>query len=190
MRTLRYLLCLLTVCGWLEGIEKLNPQYTIRYGNEESPIKVVEYFSFQCPHCVKLFKSDFFQIKESFIDVEKIAFEFHPVPIDLPTVQAMVCLSLLEDHQKKLFLEVLLDEAVPEDPELMAKMMMTAMEVFQKTTPRLDDPEFLRKSKAYQDAYFFLKQEEKILAVPTVEVNGKMFSDIPDYKFIQSQVMQ
>ncbi len=99
----------------------------------------------------------------------------------------MVCLSYLDAYQKQLFLEVILEEAVSSDPELMAKLMKTAMEVFNNPIPLLDDPEFLKEQKAFKDAYRFLDQEEKILAVPTLEVNKKLYlSNVPDFDFIKT----
>lgn len=169
-----------------DEFKKLGTSYCISYGNENAPIKIIEFFSFQCPYCIKLFKDEFETIKQKLIDTGKVNFVFHPVPQDLPTVQALICLEKLEEQEKRLFLEVLFEEAVPSDPELMSKLMMTAMDVFKKPIPQLDDHDFIQENKVFGEVYNFLKQE-KILAVPTVEINGRLYaSDVPDYQFIKS----
>ena len=40
--------------------EKLLERYLVSYGNPNAPIKITEYFSFSCPHCLNLFSSGFF----------------------------------------------------------------------------------------------------------------------------------
>jgi len=81
-------------------------------------------------------------------------------------------------------LEALLEEAVPDDPELMGKLMMAAMNVLKKPVPQLDDKNFIQEHPLVETIFVFLKQE-KILAVPSVEVNGSLFPDeIPTYQFV------
>lgn len=169
-----------------DPFKKLDSQYCIKYGNENAPIKVVEFFSFQCPHCIKLFRDDFELIKANLIETGKIYFEFHPVPQDLSTAQALICFEQLEEHEKRLFLEVIFEEATPSDSELMSKLMVAAMNVFKKPIPQLDDHNFLQEHKVFEEIYHFLKQD-KIAAVPTVEINGHLFAnEVPDYQFINS----
>lgn len=168
--------------------EKLGKQYLISYGDIMAPVHVVEFFSFQCPHCISLFRSDFETVKETLIDTGKVFFEFHPVPQDLPTAQALICFESLTESEKRLFMEVIFEEASPSDPDLMTQLMMAAMNVFKKPQPRLDDPNYLQNHRVFEEIFNFIKQE-KILAVPTVEINGQLFSkEIPDYEFIISFV--
>ncbi len=170
----------------VEEFRKLDSIYCINYGRKDAPVKIIEFFSFQCPHCVRLFREDFGNIKEELIDTGKVHFEFHPVPQDLPTVQAMICFEQLEENEKCLFLEVMFEEATPSDPELMSTLMMTAMNVFKKPLDKLKDHQFLQDHHVFEAIYPFLKQE-KIFAVPTVEINGRLFSkEIPTYQFIKS----
>jgi hypothetical protein len=169
-----------------EHFKLLDAQYCIHYGSDTAPIKVIEFFSFQCAHCLKLFKNDFALIKAQLIDTGLVNFTFHPVPQDLPTAQALICLEKLDEHEKRLFLEVILEEDDPSDSDLMSTLMMTAMNIFQKPVPELEDHNFLQEHKVFEEIYAFIKQE-KIVAVPTVEINGRLFpSEIPDYHFIKS----
>lgn len=171
-----------------EKWEKLEKIYCIAYGNPQAPVHVIEFFSFQCPHCIQLFRSDFEMIKKELIDTGKIYFEFHPIPQDLPTAQAMICFENLTEGEKQLFLEVIFEEATPTDPDLMAELMKAAMRVFEKPIVQLADSAYLEKHKVFEKIFRFIKQE-KVLAVPTVEVNGRLFAEeIPDYQFIHSFV--
>ncbi len=168
--------------------QKLGSTYRIAYGDQQAPVHMTEYFSFQCPHCIALFRSDFERIKRELIDTGNIYFEFHPVPQDLPTAQAMICFESLSEKEKRLFLEVVFEEATPTDPDFMTALMKAAMNVFEKPTPYLDDTDFLKNHPVFEEIFRFIKQEA-ILAVPTVEVNGRLYmAEIPDYGFIHSFV--
>lgn len=171
------------------GASNLSEKYLICYGNPEAPLKVIEYFSFVCPHCIELFKRDFKRIKETFIDTNEIYWEFHPVPLDIVTVQALDCLADLSPREKRIFLEVILDEAEVDDPQLTTLMLIKSMEVFQKPKPKLKEEAYLEETTAFYDAFQYVKNGGASIpeAVPSVAVNGKKYPrDIPDFLFIAS----
>jgi hypothetical protein len=171
-----------------DPFQKLGSQYCISFGNESAPIKIVEFFSFQCPHCIRLFKEDFKKIKQDFIRTGKISFKFHPVPADFNSAQAMICLEKLTEFEKCIFLEEIFEEVDTPDSDLMAKLMMTAMKVFNKPIPSLEDEEFVQNHPVLKEIHQFLIQE-KIYAVPTLEINGHLFAhEIPTYQFIKSLI--
>lgn len=173
----------------ISALEKLPSKYLVSYGDPDAPIKIVEYFSFQCPHCITLFRKEFKEIESKFIDTKRVFWVFHPVPADLVTVQGMICMAALNDHQKTLYLETLLEEAEPDSPQNTSLIMSTVMEVFKKPIPELQDETFIQNTEAFLDAFTFLSQDEKIMAVPTIEVDSKLFpKDVPDFKFVQSMV--
>ncbi len=102
---------LLMVCGLSsEGfcLDKLDEKYLVTYGDAQASTQITQYFSLTCPHCLDLFKKDFKDLKNKYIDTKQIAWTFHPVPLDSLTVQAMECLSKLTPRQKSIFLEALL----------------------------------------------------------------------------------
>lgn len=166
------------------NFQKLDHQYCVSYGDEKAPIKIVEFFSFQCPYCVKLFRDDFERIKKQFIDTGMVHFIFHPVPKDVTTVQAIVCLGQLGRLEKRLFLEVMFEEADPSDQDLMSELMVTAMNVFKKPIPLLKDKTFLQNHPVFEKIYHFL-QQEKVSAVPSVEINGHLYSEkTPSFQFL------
>jgi Thioredoxin len=172
-------------------VEKLSDCYLVSYGNAEAIAKVTSYYSFSCPHCVALFREEFEDLKNNYLDSDKILFTFHPVPADLLTVQAMVCLEQLSSLKKQIFLEALLAEVDLDDQDYSAILMVKAMEILGHPVPSLRDREFLSQTKAFNSAFEFLKQEDKIIDVPTVEVNGDLYKkEIPSIKFIETFLNQ
>jgi len=188
---LTLILAVFAPCLGLLSLEKLSEKYLVSYGNPNAPVKIVEYFSFQCPHCLALFRSDFKKIEEKYIDTQKVYWVFHPIPTDLTTVQGMVCLASLNELQKKLYLETMLEEAELNQPQVTALIMIKVMEIFKMPISNLNDENFLQKTDAFLDAFEFLVQDEKILAVPTIEVDSKLFkNEVPDFEFVQSIVKE
>ncbi len=185
MKVLIYGLCLLFASSAF-GLEKLSEPYLVTYGDLTSGIKITSYFSFKCPHCVELFRREFKDIKSQYIESKKISFTFHPVPMDLLTVQAMACLERLSDEKKKIFLEAILEELDIDDQEFSSILMEKAMEILGDPVPNLRERSYLSQTTAFNAAFKFLKQEEEIVALPAVEVNGRLYSEeIPDKDFIE-----
>lgn len=172
-------------------LDKLSPDYLIAFGNPDSPVKIVQYFSFTCPHCLTLYRKDFQDIKRKYLETSEVAWTLHPVPMDLLTVQAMNCLEKLSEREKRLFLESILD-VIPLDDSIQSVLyMQKAMELFEKPIKKLQEKEYLSNTKAFQAAFLFIKQKDKISAVPSVEINGHLYSnDIPDISFIDKKVQE
>lgn len=186
MKLTSIILLLVVFFGYAQGVEKLPQVFLIEYGNASSPVKVIEYFSFSCPHCVNLFRKDFQAIKIKYMDTQEISWIFHPVPMDLLTVQAMHCLEKLNPREKRLFLEVILEEIIIDQPEFSLHAMEKAMEIFEKPQTQLRDKRYLSNTTAFNEAFKFLKQPEKVEALPTVEINGVVFHrEFPDREFLE-----
>ena len=180
---MRILLILLVFIQPLSGVEKLPEAYRICYGNPEAKIQITEYFSFLCPSCRILFCQEFQEIKETYLQNGEIYWEFHPVPLDMATLQAMVCLEKLSEQEKRVFLEVILEEtdSVP--------FMKKAMEVFGSPIPELDNKEYLIQTDAFQKAFAFIQQEDLISAVPAVSINGVLYpEEVPNISFIRKTI--
>ncbi len=172
----------------LFGKEKLPMKYCISYGFEKAEIQITEYFSFGCPQCIQLFKEDFFALKEKYCDSDKILYIFHPDPADILTIQAMICLEKLSNERKKLFLETVLVELEKVDLTVGAKFMQKAMEVFKIPIAMLDNHEYIKKTSAFKDAFNYLSQPRFIKGVPSIEVNGEVFDNLPNKKFIEEKI--
>ena len=164
--------------------EPLVQSYCIGYGDPHAKIKVREYFSFSCPQCIRLFKQDFSAVKERYIEAKNVYWEFHPVPMDLLTVQAMVCLQNLNEQEKQMFLEAVLAESEDVPANIITMMMQKAMEIFRKPIGKLQDIDYVEKTVAFADAFKFLNQEKTVREVPTIEVDGEQFNEMPDMKLV------
>ena len=171
--------------------KRLPSKYLISFGNPEAPIKIIEYFSFACPHCLTLFRTDFKPIRENFIEKDLVFWTFHPVPMDVVTVQAMDCLEKLSDERKRIILEAYLEEAEAGDPEICTLILMEAMKVFGNPLPRLGDNEHLESTQAFSDAFNFVKENPSMNAVPSLEVNGLIHDgNVPGVNFVREIVLK
>lgn len=169
--------------------EKLEDSYLVTFGDPEAPKTIIEYFSFQCPHCLKIYREDFAEIKAKYIDTRQVFWIFHPIPMDKVTVQAMDCLSKLNQNEKRIFLQSILD-CISQDGSAVL-YLIKAMEVFEKPIPDLQEKSYISKTDAFQDAFSFIKQEDKITAIPTLEINGRLYlKDIPDFSFVDKKMQE
>lgn len=173
----------------MTALEKLPEKYIVSYGKPDASKKIVKYYTFMCPHCVALFRKEFKEINEKFVEKELISYSFHPVPKDLLTVSAMDCLEKLEGSKKQAFLEVMLEEVDTENSEYSLGIMKKAMEILGTSIPNLGEKNYMSETNAFKDAFKFISQDESISAVPSVEVNGKLYErEIPDLEFLKTVI--
>lgn len=156
------------------SFNSLSESYCVRYGSADASVQVREYFSFDCPHCIAIFREYFYELEEAFVANGHASYEFHPVPMDLATVQAMICLSQLNDEEKKVFLEALLMELSPGNGDVAVLLMKKAMEFLGHPVPDLGDMGFVSGTQAYEDAFGFISQADCVKAVPNLEINQSM----------------
>ncbi len=182
---LRYLIlsfCLL-FCG-LSAIEKLPSEYLVSYGDKDALIEITQYYSLSCPHCVQIFKNDYKRIQKEYIDTGKLRYVFHPVPMDLTTVQFMCCLEGLTNAKKRLLLSVLLEELSLENPNYNVVLMKHAMDVLKKPLEKLDDDEYIKNSNGFKSASNFVTRNESLKTVPSILIGDHVIEKVPDYQFI------
>ena len=188
-KTLLLGLCL-PICGF--SLDHLNDKYLISIGDSHAKMQIVQYFSMTCPHCLSLFKKDFKVIKEKYLDTKKANWTFHPVPLDSLTVQMMDCLSKLDSKQKVILFEALFDTLTVQDgPDIVLFLMQEAMKTFNQPIPELDEKTYITKTEAFIDAFKFITQEDRLEAVPAVEIDGVLYrKEIPERSFIEKQMQE
>lgn len=170
----------------------LPEDYCVTYGKKEAPIKIIEYFSYLCPQCVRIFKEDFEILKKDYIDEGLVYWIFHPDPSDLITIQGMICCSYLSERRKQIFLEKIFPELLGIGRSIATEFMKKGLEVLadldMKTISKLNEESFIKETKAFKEAYQFLVQERFIHGVPTIEINGQLYDDFPTRKFIIKKI--
>jgi len=181
-----FLVILIATCYQLFAFEKLPNQHLISYGNENAPLQVTEYVSLSCPKCLELFRKDFKALQSKHVSTQNVRWIFHPHPADLLTLQAMVCLEQLSPKEKTILWEVLMNNLTrPSDG---CFILQTAMETFGKPILKLDNLEFLEKTSAFSTAYKYLKQPDIVKELPTVEINGVIYEEFPNRKFLDKKI--
>lgn len=188
MKRTLYLAILSIIPLTLSAFEKLNDRYLVTYGNPEAPHRIVEYISFTCPNCIELFKDDFADIRERYIDSEKTYWVFHPMPVDLLTVQAMACLEKLSEYRKRIFLEEMLSFADENQPKDVAHLMSQIMALLDGDARNVANIDELEKTEAWEAAYQFLKGGGlSVEAVPSIEMDGELMEElVPSLKIISA----
>jgi len=171
------------------SVEKMDDSFLIHYGDSKAPLKVIEYVSFSCPHCVELYK-EFPKIKKDFIDTGLIYFTFHLVPRDLTTIQALHCFEILNVKEKQVFLEGLFEYLEDNDNEQeISKVMQEFLVCLKKKAIQLDDQDYIKQSPIMKKAFLFISQEEQISAIPSAEINERLFlNELPNYEFFSEVV--
>lgn len=172
------------------AFQKMDTKYQISYGNPNAEVQIVEYFSLSCPKCFEFFKEDFQVIKHQYIDTGKISWVFHPDPVDLLTLQAMVCLECLQEEQRSVFMETLIKHLMEKNFKHGSLIMQAAMEILDHPLPDLDKIEFLETTQAFKASVLFLKQKDVISSIPTVEINGKICEEYPTKELLQKKIDQ
>lgn len=163
----------------VNGSTRLDPNYTICYGNPKAPIQIVEYFSFGCAPCLRTFAEEFEGIRESYINTGRVYWVMHPHPVDLITVHAMVCLEALSDHQRRVFLEAVVLEH-DRSPEFgLLKLMTAAMDVIKVHIPEITDATILQSTPAFKAAFTYQQVKPSFSGTPTIFINGRLIDAFP-----------
>ena len=164
-----------------------NPCYTIAYGNPLAHIQVVEYISFHCPSCSKLFTQDFAHFKRTYVDTGKVQWTFHPYPLDRCTVEAMAHLQTLYPEEKKLFLEAILPQIHSQEfsSEEISYMMRACLDILGKSPRDFSTTKKLVSTPAFKKAFAFLQERKDIKGAPTIEVNERVMPGMPTRKRVE-----
>lgn len=174
----------------IQAFQKLDPRYQVSFGSQEATAQCVEYISFSCPHCIRLFTKEFASIEEKYIDTGALRLIFHPVPLDILTVQAMACMEKLNLKQKQIFLKALLSLPPTTSVETVTQMMKEGMEAAYLPLPHLESLEFLKTTAAFQAAFAFISQEETIEEVPSLEIDGRWVEGLPTLETIEKNLQR
>ena len=68
-------------------------------GNPDSPVTVIEYASFTCPHCASFHNETMPLLKERFIDTGQVRFVFRDFPLNEPALRAGMMARCVPEEQ-------------------------------------------------------------------------------------------
>jgi len=171
-----------------QTFENLSPEYCISFGNPQAEIKVVEYFSLSCSKCITLLKRDFPHFREKYIDTDQVFWVLHPDPADVLTLQLMVCLEKLSEKEKRVFFEWLLATLPKVPSKKTVFQMQQVLEDWGRPLPSLHDLSFLEKTKPFQVAYDYVKQDAAPKEIPTISINGQLKESFPSHAFVEEEI--
>lgn len=174
--------------GTVWSTPHLDPKYTMCYGNPKAPIHIVEYFSFGCAACLRTFAEEFEGIRKTYIDTERVYWVMHPHPVDLITVQAMVCLEALTDQQRRVFLEAVLLEHDRSPKFGLLKLMLAAMDVLKIRIPDVTDATTLQSTSAFKAAFTYQQAKPAFTGTPTIFINGRLIDAFPTRTVIDALI--
>lgn len=186
--TLQNALIIMGLVSGVNGSGRLDPKYTICYGNPKAPIHIVEYFSFGCASCLRTFAEEFEGIRATYMDTGRVYWVMHPHPVDLMTVQAMVCLEALSDHQRQVFLEAVLLEHARRPEFGLLKLMKAAMDVLKVHIPDVSDATELQSTSAFKAAFTYQQAKPAFSGTPTIFINGRLIDAFPTRNVIDALI--
>lgn len=175
---------------WGGEFENLPPEYCIAFGNPQAPVKLIEYFSLSCPKCLRLLKRDFSYFREKYVDSNQVFWVLHPDPADLLTLQFIECLEKLSEKEKRVFFDWLLATLPKRPSKKILFQMQQVLEDWGRPLPYLHELEFMEKTKTFQVAFAYVKQEDAPKEIPTISINGHLKEDFPTSSFIEKEIQQ
>lgn len=176
---MKWLILILITIGGLWSAPQLDKKYTVTYGNPKAPIQIVEYVSFGCEPCVRLFAEEFEGVRSTYIETGQVYWVFHPHPVELATVQAMVCLELLTEHQKQLFFEAVFLELYQSEGLDPVTLMQSAMQVLTGKAISLRDSLAIQESAAFKAVFTYQQSKPEFSGTPTLVINGQVIDAFP-----------
>lgn len=175
---------------WGGEFENLPSEYCISFGSPEAPVKVIEYFSLSCPQCLRLLKRDFPSFRKKYVESDQVFWVLHPDPADLLTIQFMECLEKLSEKEKRAFFDWLLATLPKKPSKKTVFQMQQVLEDWGRPLPYLHELNFLEKTKTFQIAFAYVKQNEAPKEIPTISINGQLKEDFPTASFVKKEIEQ
>ena len=82
--------------------------YDLVYGNDDAPIKVLEYYSLTCPHCAYFYINVFPPLKKKYIDTGKVKWIKRLYVRDRAALEGTLLLNCVDKSKRENYLRILL----------------------------------------------------------------------------------
>ncbi len=155
-------------------------------GNPDSPVTVMEYASFTCPHCANFHADAFKQLKADFIDTDKINFVYREVYFDRFGLWAAIVARCGDGAENRYFgiADMVYAQqatwARQENPADIVESLRKIGKTAGLTDAQLDQC-FTDGDKAQAMYARWLQQSEAddITSTPSFVIQGKKYSNMP-----------
>lgn len=162
----------------MDEVLKPGPLKDIALGDENAPVKIVEYMSMTCPHCATFHNTTFEEIKKKYIETGKVYFIVREFPFDPRAAAAFMLARCAPENQYHSFISVLLKQqqgwATAQDARgallQMSKLAGFSQETFEAC---------LTNQKLLDDVNATMQRgatEFGVNSTPTFIINGKKYA--------------
>lgn len=167
------------------SFEKLPQNYLVEVGSPQAETSIVEYFSLSCVSCLKLIREDFETIFQDHIQTGNVLWTFHPDPIDLTTLRFLICLENIPPDKRFPFFWEVINSVSPTQEKRNTLLIEELSAHYGHPVKNLADLSFVEKTKAFNAAFSYLRQDDIPDQVPAIEKNGKLQKGFPSLKKIK-----
>ena len=164
-----------------------NENRILKIGNENAKVTIKVFSSLTCPHCAKFHLNIFKNLKNEYIDNNKVIFEHHSFPLDLAALNAEKVLRATNDYNKSFELlnkiyETQNQWAVGSDINKINELIKKIALDFGLTPKQID--KFLN-DEMIQDQILEerinAQKNYKIESTPTIYINNKKYDGKHEY---------
>jgi protein-disulfide isomerase len=159
-------------------------------GNPQADVKIFEYASLTCPHCMAYHLETFPQIKKEYIDTGKVMFVFRHFPLNDPALRGAMLAECSGDEQFYKYVNVLMKS---QDKWGFSNNYMGALRNIAKIGG-MGDEEFTAcmENKTLQDSVLaklsMATQQLGINATPTTFINGEKLNGFQTFEQIKKHL--
>ena len=182
-RTALATLAATTLPGSLTFAQETPTVQDMRMGNPDAAVTVIEYASFTCPHCATFHANTFPQLKENYIDTDKINFIYREVYFDRFGLWAAMmarCEPLKYFGIADMLYKRQSDWSRASDPAAIVAEMRKIGLVAGLTNEQMDTClQDQKMAEALVARFQETSTADDISATPTLLVNGTKYSNMP-----------
>ena len=166
----------------------------LKIGKESAKITVKVFSSLTCPHCASFHQKIFRNLKEYYIDKDKVKFEHHAFPLDLAALNAEKIVRCAKSPETKFkLLHEIYDKqkkwAVGSDINKINESLIKI-----GTDSKIKD-DLLRKCLANEETQNAILNERitaqkdyNITSTPTIYINGIKYEDKHEFKSFKKEI--
>ncbi len=160
-------------------------------GNQKASIKLIVYESLTCGGCANFHKNIYPELKENFIDKNKISLEFRNFPLDIAALNASIISHCRNDGSSEILHFLFKEQGKWAKGNSISEINKNIKSVLKKEKYQIDVDECLSNKKLedyiLEDRISGVKKY-KIEATPTLIINDKKFEKSLNFKNIKKTI--